>query len=112
MASQIQQLASPWYRYFIDYDPAPALAAVQVPVLAINGEHDLQVTAKENLNGIAAALSKGGNAQVTIQSFPRLNHLLQESETGAVSEYASIEQTIAPEVLQALSDWMQQVLAR
>lgn len=112
VASQIQQLASPWYRHFIDYDPAPALAAIKVPVLAINGEHDLQVTAKENLNGIAAALKKGGNAQVTIQPFPRLNHLLQESETGAVSEYASIEQTIAPEVLQALSDWMQQVLAR
>lgn len=112
VAGQVKQLASPWFRYFIHYDPQPALAAVNVPVLAINGDKDIQVTAKENLEGIAAALEKAGNVHVTVQSFPGLNHLLQPSETGAVSEYASIEQTIAPEVLQTLSKWLNQVLAR
>ncbi len=112
VASQVQQLASPWFRFFINYDPQPALSAVKVPVFAINGSHDQQVTAKENLVAIAAILEKAGNVHATVQSFPGLNHLLQPSETGAVSEYASIEQTIAPEVLQALSKWLNQVLAR
>ena len=112
VAAQVQQLASPWHRYFINYDPEPALVALKAPVLAINGENDQQVTAKENLHGIASALRKGGNTQVTIKAFPTLNHLLQESETGAVSESATIEQTVAPVVLETLSHWIKQVTTR
>ena len=97
---------TPWYRYFITYDPAPVLKNVSVPVLALNGELDLQVAAKENLHLIGAGLKAGGNEEVTIKSFPKLNHLFQTSQTGLMSEYGQIEETISPEILKTVSDWI------
>jgi uncharacterized protein len=97
---------TPWYRFFITFDPAPVLKNVKVPVLALNGEHDLQVPAKENLDLIAAGLKAGGNVDVTVRSFPRLNHLFQTSQTGLLSEYGQIEETMSPEVLKTVSDWI------
>jgi len=104
--AQVNQLSSPWMQHFIKYDPAPALEQVSCPVLAINGEKDLQVPAKENLEGIKAALEKGGNQHVTIKELPGLNHLFQESETGAPSEYATIEQTFSPVALELITNWI------
>ncbi|HET6980207.1 MAG TPA: alpha/beta hydrolase [Pyrinomonadaceae bacterium] len=95
-----------WYRYFITFDPQPVLKNVKIPVLALNGEHDLQVPWKENLYLIAASLKAGGNADVTTKAFPKLNHLFQTSPTGLPSEYGQIEETISPEVLQTVSDWI------
>lgn len=97
---------SPWYRYFITFDPAPVLKNVRVPVLALNGEHDLQVPWKENLDLIAAGLKAGGNKDVTVKAYPKLNHLFQTSETGSLSEYMKIEETMSPEVLKTMSDWI------
>ncbi len=75
-------------------------------MLAINGENDLQVASKENLEIIGAALKKSGNKDYTIKSFPKLNHLFQTSETGSPGEYATIEETIAPQVLETIGDWI------
>jgi fermentation-respiration switch protein FrsA (DUF1100 family) len=75
-------------------------------VLAINGEKDLQVSAKENLAAIREALAAGGNAKVRIVETPGLNHLFQTCSTGAIAEYAQIEETIAPSVLQLISSWI------
>ena len=97
---------TPWYRYFIAYDPQPVLKNVKVPVLALNGELDLQVAAKENLDLIGAALKAGGNTDVTLKAFPKLNHLFQTSQTGSVTEYGQIEETMSPEVLKTVSDWI------
>jgi pimeloyl-ACP methyl ester carboxylesterase len=95
-----------WYRYFITFDPRPVLKNVKVPVLALNGEHDLQVAWKQNLDLIAASLKAGGNGDVTIKPFPNLNHLFQTSKTGLLSEYNQIEETMSPEVLKTVSDWI------
>ena len=97
---------TPWFRYFVMFDPQPVLKNVKVPVLALNGELDLQVAAKENLELIGAGLRAGGNEDVTIKAFPRLNHLFQTSQTGLLSEYGQIEETISPEVLKTVSDWI------
>jgi len=97
---------TPWYRYFIMFDPRPVLKNVRVPVLALNGEHDLQVAWKENLDLIAASLKAGGNENVTTKAFPKLNHLFQTSPTGLLSEYSQIEETMSPEVLKTMSDWI------
>src|SRR5690606_1922069 len=48
LATQVNQLASPWMTWFIRYDPAPALEKVKCPVLALFGEKDLQVPASSN----------------------------------------------------------------
>ncbi|MDR3260879.1 MAG: alpha/beta hydrolase, partial [Tannerella sp.] len=89
-------MANPWMKYFLGYDPVPALEKVKCPVLAINGGKDLQVPAKVNLEAIKAALTRGGNKQVTTKEIPGLNHLFQECETGLPVEYPTIEQTFSP----------------
>jgi pimeloyl-ACP methyl ester carboxylesterase len=102
----IKDLTNPWMQYFIKYDPAPALEKVKCPVLALNGEKDLQVPAKVNLDAIKAALTKGGNKQVTTKTFAGLNHLFQECTTGLMTEYATIEQTFSPVVLNEILTWI------
>ncbi|MDP6478800.1 MAG: alpha/beta fold hydrolase [Phycisphaerales bacterium] len=106
MKQALAQLKSPWIRAFVRYNPAPTLAKVTCPVLAINGELDLQVPHTQNLDAIAAALTKGGNTDWTVRAFPGLNHLFQHSETGLVSEYGQIEETISEEVLDFIADWI------
>jgi pimeloyl-ACP methyl ester carboxylesterase len=105
--TQLQQFyLSEWFRFFLRYDPRPTLKKVVVPVLAINGEKDLQVAHKENLEGIAAALKEGGNKDVTITVMPQLNHLFQTSKTGVPTEYGEIQETISPLALKTMSDWI------
>jgi uncharacterized protein len=104
--SQVKQIANPWMQYFIKYNPAPTLAKVKCPVLAINGEKDLQVPPKENLEAIKKALKKGGNKKVTTMELPNLNHLFQECKTGSPDEYATIEQTFSPTALTEILKWI------
>lgn len=104
--SQLSMYATDWFRYFVAFDPRPTLEKVKVPVLALNGENDLQVASKENLELISAALKAGGNKKVTVVSFPKLNHLFQTSRTGTLSEYQKIEETIAPTVLETIFNWI------
>ena len=104
---QVKQIASPWMQYFIKYNPAPALEKVKCPVLAVNGEKDLQVPPKENLEAIKKALTKGGNKSVTTKELPNLNHLFQECKTGSPDEYATIEQTFSPIALTEILKWLQ-----
>ncbi|HTL95074.1 MAG TPA: alpha/beta fold hydrolase [Gemmatimonadaceae bacterium] len=100
------QLLSPWFRYFVRYDPRPALRRVHVPVLALGGSLDLQVPARENLAAIDTALRAGGNRDYRVEELPKLNHLFQTATTGAPSEYATIEQTVAPAALDAIATWI------
>ena len=102
----VQQISSPWFRFFLFYDPVPALTRVKCPVLALNGEKDLQVPARVNLEGIKRAVAEGGNSQVTSTMLPDLNHLFQHAVTGSPSEYARIEETFAPEALTIIRDWI------
>lgn len=104
--AELRMMTSPAYRSIITTDPAPVLAKVKVPVLAINGELDTQVAADENLSAVAAALAKGGNKNVTTVKLPGLNHLFQKAETGAVSEYRRIEETINPAALETIGEWI------
>jgi uncharacterized protein len=104
--AQIKQALSPWFRYFLTYDPRLALAKVKCPVLALNGENDMQVLVTENLREIESTLKTAGNKDMTIVRLPRLNHLFQTSETGSPSEYGKIEETFAPVALKTIGDWI------
>lgn len=106
--SEAKELLSPWFRYFISFEPEEHLKKVACPVLAINGELDLQVPAKENLAGIEAALKAGGNTNFEIVEMPKLNHLFQTTETGATSEYPQIEETFNETAMERISKWVRQ----
>jgi pimeloyl-ACP methyl ester carboxylesterase len=99
-------MTTPWFRFFITYDPAPDISRIKCPVLAIIGEKDIQVDAGENLPAIEKALQDGGNRNYVVKEMPGLNHLFQTADTGNVSEYATIEETMSPAVLEMVSGWI------
>lgn len=102
----LQTLCSPWFRYFLKYDPREDLARIKVPVLALNGSLDVQVRADENLPEIEKALKAGGNTDFTIKKLDGLNHLFQTATTGRFQEYAVIEETVSPKALDAMTAWI------
>ncbi len=104
--NQMRQINNPWFRFFLTHDPRPALKQVECPVLAINGELDLQVPALQNIEAIKMALKQGKNPPVTTKIFPGLNHLFQTAKTGSPAEYGIIEETINPAVLKKIGDWI------
>ena len=103
---QARMMTSPWFRFFLDYDPVPALKKARCPVLALNGDKDLQMAPKENLAQIQKALQEGGNNDFQTKELPGLNHLFQHALTGSPTEYGGIEETLAPEALDTVSDWI------
>ena len=107
-AALVKQSSSPWMRYFVLHDPAPTLAKVRCPILAIAGERDLQVRPAQNAPAIEQALKHGGNTDATVVRLPGLNHLLQPATTGLPAEYAQIETTIAPAALDAITTWIRE----
>jgi len=103
---QVRMMVSPWFRYYLDYDPVPALQKTTCPILALNGEKDLQVPSKQNLAKIEKALQDSGNKDFQTTELLDLNHLFQHAPTGSPTEYGSIQETMAPEALNAVSDWI------
>jgi uncharacterized protein len=106
LQAQVRTMASPWFREILDYDPVPALQKTLCPVLALNGQKDLQVPPVENLSRIKKTLQDAGNKDVQADELPGLNHLFQHAPTGSPSEYGGIEETMAPEALDAVSAWV------
>lgn len=102
----IHSVLSPEILSIIKSKPADYLQQVRCPVLALNGEKDLQVNAAQNLQGIKKALEQAGNPFFQIFCLPRLNHLFQECETGSPEEYIRIPQTISPQVLEIMVKWI------
>jgi uncharacterized protein len=107
--AQAAQLNSPWFRFFLFYDPAVALRKTTIPVLALNGERDLQVSPLQNIPAIEAALKAAGNTRVKTMVLPQLNHLFQTAKSGAITEYGTLEETVSPVALDAMSTWIGEV---
>ena len=103
-AGACRSATDPWLRYFLAYNPQPALEALAIPVLALIGDLDLQVSAELNIPALEAALA--GNSDATVTELDGLNHLFQTAITGAVSEYGQIEETFAPEAMELVSEWI------
>lgn len=99
------QETNPWYQYFVEYDPAADIAATRCPVLALNGSLDSQVLPQSNLTAIRQHYTL--HSKLSTKEYPGLNHLFQHAQTGAPTEYGTIEETISPEVLSDIVDWLQ-----
>lgn len=106
LATSVAIFGSPWFRYFLTFNPEEYLEKVSCSVLAVNGEKDLQVSSKGNLAGIEQALKKGENPDFEVKEFAGLNHLFQKSETGNPAEYATLEETFSEEVMEYVYQWI------
>lgn len=100
----IEQIKSPYMQYFLSLDMRNRLGEISCPVLAFNGSKDTQVSCKENLEALSNGLSN--NSLNAIKCFDGLNHLFQHCNTGSITEYATIEETISPDVLVGISEWI------
>ncbi|WP_040836936.1 alpha/beta hydrolase family protein [Nocardia brevicatena] len=109
-ADQLESIATPYTAAMVGYDPAPALSALRMPVLAFFGSKDLQVSAAQNEPVMRQLLAD--NPDATVRTFKGLNHLMQPAGTGLVDEYATIETTIDPVILGAVTDWLKQRFSR
>ena len=99
---------TPWFRYFLQFDPQPYIKKIRSPLLAINGSLDIQVEAEQNLSGIEETLKSVAHPDFKTVELKGLNHLFQTAKTGAIAEYDKIEETISPQVLNLMSDWIEQ----
>ena len=97
---------SPWFRFFIDYDPKPALEQVICPALFLFGELDTQVPVEINRTAIWEVKKKSSNNDYTLKMIPKANHLFQSANTGSPSEYMSLEKKFVPGFLEFMSDWV------
>ena len=100
---------SPWYRFFIRYNPQDYLSKVHVPVLIVNGGKDVMVNARQNEESARRCLSH--NPDVSFQTFPNLNHLMLPCERGTQDEYPELKDvSTSQEVLVLLDTWIHQHL--
>ena len=100
------QLFTPWMQNLLRLDPGEYLQKVTIPVFAVNGSLDTQVSASINLKAISDALTKAGNKDFTTKEYPRLNHLFQTCETGSPTEYPTLEETFNEEVMSDIVEWI------
>ena len=107
-----QQYSSAWFESFLAYDPAPDWAQTTVPVLAIFGGKDVQVDAEQNAPALEASLQQAGNEDFEIVILPDANHLFQVADTGSLMEYATLPGEFTPDLLPAITDWLEGVGVR
>lgn len=103
---QVETLSSPWMWYFLKYDPKEAIAKTSCPTLLLNGSKDLQVLVNQNFSAYEKSMAKYGKTNLSLKEMPGLNHLFQHCQTGSPTEYYTIDETVAPEVLHAMVDFV------
>lgn len=99
----LQQADTPYIRHFLTVDVGKLLPKIKCPVLALNGTKDTQVDCDANTTRIEKGLA---NCKHSIKKIDGVNHLFQHCNTGIVTEYQQIEETISQEVLQEVAKWI------
>lgn len=112
LKAEAKRVLSPWFRRFLRHGPRADLEKVRCPMLVLFGERDLQVAPSQNRPPLEAALKASGHQHHEVREFPSLNHLFQTCQTGSLSEYGTIEETISPDVLSAIGDWVAKYSAK
>lgn len=102
----VKTFSTPWFNYFMKFNPADYLTQLHCSVLALNGEKDIQVSAKSNLAAIQSALEKSRSVNYSTREMPGLNHLFQHCKKCTVEEYGQLEETFSPEVLELIGKWI------
>ncbi len=97
---------TPWYRQLADSDPQAFLRKIQCPILAMNGDKDMEEVYPDGMDGIEKALKESGRRDFTLKLFPGMNHMFEKCKTGTPLDYPEIRETVAPEVLDNMTDWI------
>ena len=105
----VSRCALPWMYYFMKYDPTDAIVKTNCPVLLLNGSKDLQVLVSQNFPVYETIIAEYGKTNITLHELPGLNHLFQHCETGLMDEYFTIDETISPEVLEMIVDFVKRI---
>jgi hypothetical protein len=103
---QLNYMMTPWYRFFMNYNPSEAMEKVKCPVLALLGELDAQVPAELNKSALKAALLRANNKHLDIKVLPGANHLFQEAQSGSPEEYSILKPEFVNGFLKLISDWI------
>jgi pimeloyl-ACP methyl ester carboxylesterase len=106
---QVANMRSPWWRFFLSFDPATALARVRCPTLVIFGGKDTQVPPALNRTPVEAALK--GNPRVKVVEYPSANHLFQDAITGQPAEYQVLDKAFVPGLLDEITSWIRAATA-
>ncbi len=107
---QVALFDSPWYKFQINYDPAPVLQSLNCPFLAIHGSQDPFVSPDKNLNGISKNLQLGGNEQYSIVKLKDVNHVFQDAKDGSPLLYSINENSFSERALIIIGSWLKMVL--
>ena len=99
-----------WFRYFIRYNPEEQIKHFKGHYLALNGDKDIQVLSKSNLQALEAALKNGKAKSYEIHELKGLNHLFQECIKCTTYEYVELDQTISPTVLDLMTSWLKKTV--
>jgi len=103
--------ATPWWKFFLEYDGRATASGVRAPVLILHGEKDYQVPVAE-AEKTASAVRSGGNRDVTVRRFPGVNHLFLP-DAGVGFSYEKLPSfVVKPEVMGAIADWLASRLTR
>ena len=100
----VATMNQPWLNWFNDYDPTNDIRQIRCPIFALNGDRDCQVISTLCLPALRRLLQP--SKKHLIKEYPSLNHLFQHCTTGLPDEYSQIEETISPEVLQDIAQWI------
>jgi len=110
LASQIgEAYQNPWIQYYLHYDPKPEFMACSPALLMVQGGKDIQINPKAT-KALVNEMTKQGK-YVSLLEFGGLNHLFQHTQTGEVSEYFTLEETLALEVQAGVLRWLTVQLA-
>ena len=104
--SMVKEIMTPWYKYFLSYNPQPALQQLKCKVLAVNGDKDIQVLSSTNLEGIRNSLKSGHSPVYDIKELKGLNHLFQQCNICTIQEYGQLEETLSPTLLETIGTWL------
>ena len=105
----VSRLTLPWMYYFMKYDPTEAIVETHCPALLLNGSKDLQVLVAQNFPVYEKIIAEHGKTNLTLRELPDLNHLFQHCETGLLEEYGAIDETISPEVLEMIVEFVKEI---
>ena len=105
----VSQMTMPWMYYFLKYDPTEAIVKTNCPALLLNGTKDKQVLVTQNFPAYEMIIADYGKTNLTLRELPDLNHLFQHCETGSPNEYFEIDETISPEVLEMIVEFVKKI---